>query len=150
MPNWTTPQDVIDRWIGSGAPTDTDLLNTLITDAETVILSEFPLIQSRITDLTLSADTVTFVTVRMVTRVLRNPDNATYLQQTTGPFGQARNFGEAIDIWMSPAERGMLAPNKRGKAFSIDLAPNKTDGTIYAPGDYSTDSLIWTDRDDLD
>ena len=124
MANWTSPSDVISRWIGPNPPTDETLLESLILDAETVILAEFPGIQGRIDDETLNEDVVKLVTVRMVTRILRNPENATYLQQTTGPFGQARNFGDFVDIWMTTEERTMIAPAIRGKAFSVDLAPN--------------------------
>lgn len=125
MADWTTPQDVIDRWVGGNAPTDTDLLEQLILDAETIIKAEFPAIQTRIDDESLAQANVTLVTVRMVSRILRNPENLTYWQQATGPFSQGRNFGETIDIWMAPAERTLLAPITRGKAFSIDLGPDK-------------------------
>jgi hypothetical protein len=132
MANWTIPSDVTSRWIGPNPPTDETLLEALIVDAETVILAEFPGIQARIDDETLNEDVVKLVTVRMVTRILRNPENATYLQQTTGPFGQARNFGDFVDIWMTPEERTMIAPAIRGKAFSVDLAPNSAAPTVDA------------------
>ena len=125
MANWTTPQDVIDRWVGSGVPTDMDLLEQLILDAETIILTEFPAIETRITNETLSVSNVILVTARMVMRILRNPENLTYWQQATGPFSQGRNFSEAIDIWITPAELSLLAPITRGKAFSVDLGPDK-------------------------
>lgn len=131
MALWTTFQDVADRWVGSGTPTDENLVEALLNDAETIILAEFPRIQERITAETLSLNTVKLVTVRMVTRVLRNPESLTYWQQNTGPFGQGRNFGDAIDIWMSPDERKLLTPVVRGKAFSVDLGPNKTAGGVY-------------------
>jgi hypothetical protein len=77
------------------------------------------------------------VVSRMVARVLRNPDNVSYWQQTTGPFGQARNFGESsIDIWLTPEERELLAPKRGGKAFEVDLAPYATITSI----------LGWTER----
>lgn len=129
---WATYSDVTDRWAGSNAPTDEDLVNQLIEDAEAVILVEFPKIQDRIDAGTLPLRVVTLVVCRMVSRVLRNPDNVTYLQQNTGPYGQARNFGSAaIDIWLSDEEEEMLAPKKRGKAFEVNLAPNATNGGNY-------------------
>ena len=121
--SWTTPQNVLDRWIGPGVPDDTQL----IADAEIVILSKYPLIQERIDDDRLSIDAVIFVVVRMVTRQLRNPEGLTYWQQTTGPFGQARNYGTAnLGIWLSEEEEAMLSPKVHGKAFEVDLAPNAT------------------------
>jgi hypothetical protein len=147
MTIWTTFADVTARWVGGGTPTDETLVEALITDAENVILAEFPLIQDRITANTLSADVVTLVTVRMVTRVLRNPENLTYHQQTTGPFGQARNFGSgSVDIWLSEDERRLLSPVKIGKAFSLDLGPNKTNALF--PSDIpNTSEPAWIVED---
>lgn len=130
MANWTTAQDVLDRWVGSGTPSDENLIETLLTDAEAVILAEFPRIQERITAETLSLDVVKFVSVRMVTRVLRNPEGLSYWQQNTGPFGQGRNYGDRVDIWLSDDERRLLAPSSstRGKAFSVNQAPDARSG----------------------
>jgi hypothetical protein len=123
--HWATFGDVTDRWVGNDAPTDEDLVNKLIHDAEHVILAEYPAIQDRIDAGTLAEDLVTLVVVRMVSRVLRNPENLTYWQQTTGPFGQARNFGSGgSDIFLTEDEKNLLAPKTRGKAFEINQAPN--------------------------
>ena len=121
---WTTFADVTDRWVGQNAPTDEDLVDALILDAESVILSVYPAIQDRIDAETISINVVKMVVVRMVSRVLRNPENLTYWQQQTGPFGQSRNFGGGTDIWLTEEEKTMLAPTNRGKAFTIDLAPD--------------------------
>lgn len=119
--SWATPQDVIDRWVGNDVPTDLDLVQALINDAEAVILSEYPKIQDRIDDEELSLATVVMVQCRMVMRLLRNPEALTYLQQTTGPFGQARNFGTGnSDIWLTDNELSLLAPKTRGKAFEVN------------------------------
>jgi hypothetical protein len=129
---WATFTDVTSRWAGSNVPTDEEMVSELIADAEAVILSEFPKIQDRITAGTLPVRNVTIAVVRMVSRVLRNPDNLTYWQQQTGPYGQARNFGTAgSDIWLSDEEKNLLAPKQTGKAFEIDLAPNATNGGDY-------------------
>jgi hypothetical protein len=119
--SWTTYQDVIDRWVGPGAPTDDDLVAAIILDAEAIILSEYPRIQERIDADEISLDVIKLVTVRMVSRILRNPENLTYWQQTTGPFGQARNFGSTNqDLWMSEQEKTLLSPKQRGKAFEVN------------------------------
>lgn len=128
---WATFQDVTDRWVGSNAPTDEAQVAALIQDAEAVILAEFPKIQDRIDAATLPLAVVTMVVVRMVSRVLRNPENLTYWQQQTGPFGQGRTFGKETDIWLTTDERNLLAPKKRGKAFQVDLAPFAVDGRAY-------------------
>lgn len=121
---WATFADVKDRWVGSNQPTDEALVESLIGDAEAVILSKFPKIQDRIDAETLPLGVVTMVVVRMVSRVLRNPENLSYWQQQTGPFGQARNFGSQVDIWLSEDERQLLAPNNAGKAFEVNLGSN--------------------------
>lgn len=123
--SWTTFEDVTDRWVGQNAPTDEAIVNALISDAESVVLMHYPKIQDRIDAATISINVVKMVVVRMVSRVLRNPENLTYWQQQTGPFGQARNFGSSgSDIWLTEDEKDMLAPSNRGKAFSVDLAPD--------------------------
>lgn len=121
---WATFADVTDRWVGSSAPTDEQLVEALIGDAEAVILSEFPAIQTRIDAGTLPLRLVTLVVCAMVSRVLRNPENLTYWQQQTGPFGQARNYGSSVTgLNMTDDEEEMLAPKKRGKAYEINQAP---------------------------
>ena len=122
--SWTTPQDILDRWVGGGAPTDTDLLSALILDAESVILAEYPGIQARIDSSDLSEQVVVMVVSRMVTRILRNPENLTYWQQNTGPFGQGRSFGQERDIWLTQDELNLLAPKRRGKAYEVNLGYN--------------------------
>ena len=124
---WTTPQDIRERWIGDDKPESDELLRALIADAEAVILSSYPAIQSRIDAATLSQAVVTMVTCRMVTRILRNPENASYISQTTGPFSQARNLGQT-DLWLTSDEEELLAPKKSPGAFSVDLAPKAGDG----------------------
>jgi hypothetical protein len=131
MSAWVSPQDVTDRWVGSDAPDNLDLVQALIEDAEAVILADYPAIQGRIDDEKLALSVVKMVVVRMVTRVLRNPENLSYWQQNTGPFGQGRNFGDNVDIWMTTEERNLLAPKTRGKAYEINLAPNAGVRDVY-------------------
>lgn len=134
--SWATPQDIIDRWVGNDVPTDVDLMNALIADAESVILAEFPLIQTRIDDDELPLNTVIMVVSRMVTRLLRNPENLTYWQQQTGPFGQARNYGSGNgDIWLTDNELSLLAPKRRGKAYEVDQG--------YVSKALNGEDLIW-------
>lgn len=132
--SWATPQDVVDRWVGSGAPTDIDLVQALINDAEAVILVQYPKIQDRITAGTLPLATVVMVACRMAMRILRNPEGLSYLQMSTGPFGQGKNYGSngGTDIWMTPEEIKMLAPNVKGKAFELNLAPYALPGIPVA------------------
>lgn len=133
--SWTTPQDIKDRWVGNDIPDDDDLTQALINDAEAVILAEYPKIQQRITANELPVDLVVMVVSRMVSRVLRNPESATYLQQQVGAFGQSRNLGENVDIWLSENEKQLLAPKRRGKAFEVDLGTDSVSAI--------SDDLIW-------
>lgn len=142
MSDWTSPQDIIDRWVGPGAPADTDQLAALIDDAEAIITKEYPGIQDRIDSGSLNQDLVVMVVARMVTRLLRNPEGLTYWQQQTGPFGQARNFGDGgTDIWMTVSERELLRAVNRGKSFALNLAPD----SVSPPLDVNTDleDLVW-------
>ena len=132
--SWTTPQDILDRWVGGGAPTDTDLLSALILDAEAVVLAEYPGIQARIDNSEISESVVVMVVSRMVTRILRNPENLTYWQQNTGPFGQGRSFGQERDIWLTQDELNLLAPKRRGKAYEVNLGYNALN---------TSDDMIW-------
>jgi len=142
MSVWATPQDIIDRWVGPGAPTDTDQLQALLDDAEAIVLSEYPAIQTRIDAGTLNLDLVVMVVSRMVTRLLRNPEGLSYWQQQTGPFGQARNFSDGnTDIWMTVSERELLRAVSKGKSFFVNLGPN----AVSPPLDINTDleDVIW-------
>lgn len=131
--SWTSPQDILDRWVGSGIPNDEDLLQQLINDAEAVVLAEYPRIQERIDEASLPLNTVIMVIARMVTRMLRNPENLTYWQQQTGPFGQGRNFGDERDIWLTDKEKQLLAPKSRGKAFEV----NQGYAAVSPPADFA-------------
>jgi hypothetical protein len=118
---FATFQDVLDRWVGSDQPTDDDLITALLSDAQAIIVATYPGIQARIDSGSLSADVVEMVAVRMVTRVLRNPGNLAYWQQSTGPFSQGRNFDtETRDVWLKDEEKTLLAPNTRGKAYEVN------------------------------
>jgi hypothetical protein len=138
MSTWATTTDVIDRWVGDNPPTDTDQIQLLLDDAEAVILSEYPSIQSRINTGEISAGIVKLVVTRMVIRLMRNPENLSSWQQMAGPFQQGRSFGAERDIWLTSDEMKMLAPNTKGKAFQIDLAPNAVDPTF--------EDYIWVEK----
>lgn len=134
--SWAEPQDIIDRWVGNDVPTDNELMTALIADAESVILAQYPLIQTRITNNELPLNTVIMVVCRMVTRLLRNPENLTYWQQQTGPFGQARNYGTGNgDIWMTDNELSLLAPTRRGKAYEVDQG--------YVSAQELSEDIVW-------
>ena len=134
MAIWTSAQDITDRWVGSNFPEDTEVLNALIDDAELIVLSVYPRIQDRITAGSLNENLIKLVVSRMVIRYIKNPENLTYLQQNTGPFGQGQTFGNDKDLFMTEKERQLLAPNKGGQARSISLlAGSRKAYTDYIP-----------------
>lgn len=125
--SWTLYSDVTDRWVGNDPIIQNEeLVTALIADAEAIILSEFPKIQDRIDADTLNVAVIKFVVSRQVSRVLRNPENLTYWQQNTGPFGSGKNYGSNgnTDIWLTSEEEELLSVKRGRKAFSIDTAPN--------------------------
>lgn len=131
---WATPDDITARWVGSNLPTDTDLMTALISDAEQIILAEYPGIQDRIDGGSLPVERVIFVVTQMVSRVLRNPEGLSSWQQTTGPFSQSRTFNAmdgSLGIYLQDNEVKLLAPNRGGKAFEIDLAPNASNPETF-------------------
>lgn len=122
--SWVSPQDIVDRWVGQDVPTDEDLVQALINDAETIVLATYPRIQERLDSGVLKLDVIKLVVARMAGRVLRNPENLTYWQQNVGPYGQGKNYGSGnTDIWMTDDEKDLLSPKKSGKAFDTNLAP---------------------------
>lgn len=124
---WATFQDVTDRWVGANVPTNEVLVGTIIADAESVILAQYPKIQDRITNGLLPLQTVVMVVCGMVERKLRNPGNLSQMQYATGPFSQSQSFGSGNGgLKLTSDEISLLAPKSRGKAFSVDLAPNIT------------------------
>jgi hypothetical protein len=138
---WATYEDVVARWIGSEIPAQHDeaTVETLIADAEAIILSEYPALQDRIDDEAIAIELVVFVVCQMVIRTLRNPENLTYWQQQTGPFGQGKNFSsDSLGIYMTDKEVGLLAPRRKGKAFEVDLGWN-------TPAPQWAVDEIWTD-----
>jgi hypothetical protein len=121
--SWADPQDVIDRWVGPGAPTDEDMIQRWIDDAETVLRYEVPDIEARLDEGTLTMDTVVFVVCRMVIRVLRNPRGVR--QEGVGPFNVTYTGDKPGDLWLTDDERAMLEgqPRRRQTAFTIDPTP---------------------------
>lgn len=133
---WTSYSDVADRWVGNDPIiTNEELVTALIEDAEAIILSRFPKIQDRIDAESLNVAVVKLVVSRQVSRVLRNPENLTYLQQNSGPFGSGKNYGSApgnTDIWLSEEEEKLLSVKTGHKAFSIDTAPNAVSWSTFS------------------
>lgn len=123
---WTTPADVTNAWIGEGAPTDTEKVQTWVDKAEREIRFRVPDIQARI-DADPSGDlldTARDVVVAMVVRVFRNPEGIRSINDATGPFSRSTTYGGDTPggLTLTEAELSKLS-GARGGAFTIDLIP---------------------------
>lgn len=132
MASWTTPDDVINAWIGEGKPTDEDLVQVWIDKAEREVRRRVPDIQARIdaqgaedparTDL---LEAAVDVTVAMVTRIFRNPEGYRQKQWTTGPFSGSGTVGgdNPGTLYLTDDELATLAASTSRQAYTIDLIP---------------------------
>lgn len=131
---WTSAADVIDSWIGDGAPSDAALVDSWIGRAERLVRRQVPDLQSRldveaalepvVTDL---LDTVRDVVVAMVTRVFRNPEGVRSRQESTGPFGGSVTYGgsEPGGLHVTSDELAILSGAGSGqRAFMVDMTPS--------------------------
>ncbi len=136
MATWADFQDVVDRWVGNDAPTDETLVETLLADAEQVVLSSYPAIQARIDADAMPVERVRMVVVAMVTRLLRNPEFVRTVQESVGAFSQSRTYiGNDSGLFLTDGELALLRPSAANKAFEMNLAPNAS-----AP-----DDILWID-----
>lgn len=143
---WTTADDVIDSWIGDGAPTDTALVDLWIGKAEREIRRRIPNIQLRIdaeAELEPSStellESTRDVVVAMVSRIFRNPEGVRTIQKnsTTGPFSSGDSVTMGGDqpgaLALTDDEvaklRGEVAS---GSAFMVDTLPPDA-GQVYRP-----------------
>ena len=131
---WTIAADVIDSWIGDGAPTDTGQVDIWIDKAERHIRFRVTDLQARIdaeaeldppsTEL---VDAARDVVVAMVTRLYRNPDGWRQKQVTTGPFSESGTVGgdNHGTLYLTDDELASLqGVSDRGGAFEIDMLPS--------------------------
>ena len=88
----TTPNDVIDRWIGEEIPATTGQLTVLIDDAEDMILTAIPDITTLLDAGTVTKPRYVRVVARMVHRVLHNPEGFRQRSHTSGPFSEQVMF----------------------------------------------------------
>jgi hypothetical protein len=131
--SWTNPNDVVDAWIGDGAPTDQMLIQKWVDKAEREIRAKIPTLQPRldveaalvpvVTDL---LESVIDVTVAMVTRVFRNPSGVRQTNTTTGPFTESATYGGNVPggLALTDDELAKLQGVQSRGAFTIDLIPS--------------------------
>lgn len=123
---WATPQDVIDSWIGGGAPDDLDQVQLWLDRAERMVRAKIPDLQGRL-DAEAEAPgeltaTVRDVVVAMVTRVYRNPLGLRSTMDTSGPYTKQATFGGDTPgtLFLTDEELAQLGGGQAGAAFAID------------------------------
>ena len=128
--SWVAPNDVIDSWVGSNAPTDAGRLQIWIDRAERLVRRRVTDLQLRI-DLEADADpastdlldTTKDVVIAMVTEVFKNPDGKRSFQSTTGPFTDNVTFGgdNPGKLVLLPDQEDQLSSRRKGEAYSVDM-----------------------------
>ncbi|UYB35503.1 hypothetical protein N9A08_12840 [Arthrobacter koreensis] len=143
---WTAADDVLDGWVGGGAPDDPVKVGVWIDRAERLIRKKVPSLQARLDAeaacLDMSSDlldTVRDVVAEMVTEVFLNPDRKRSVQSTQGPFSESTTFGgdNPGRLVVTPEQLALLAPDggSAGRAFSIDMIPVLSPySPFYEPG----------------
>lgn len=136
--SWTTPDDVLDAWIGDDAPNDDDQIQVWIDKAERLIRRKVPDIQARIDAEAEEAppstellDTAVDVTVAMVIRVFRNPEaiRQTNATTTAGPYSETKmlTYGGDVPGGLALTDDELAAlQGADGGAFSINLIPSSS------------------------
>lgn len=127
MASWTTPDDVLDAWIGEGEPDDEAQLQTWINKAEREIRFRVPTIQPRIdADEPDLLETAKDVVVAMVTRVFRNPEGIRQRNTTTGPFTESATYGGDMPggLGLTDDELEKLRGQSTKGAFTISMIPS--------------------------
>jgi hypothetical protein len=123
---WATVQDVKARWLTGEVPATDAQVQTLVDDAEDLVLSEFPGMETLVADGTVRQSTVVRVVSRMVLRVLRNPDGIRQIQETTGQFTGSQTYAgdNPGEVYLTDQDRRDLT-GKRGarRAFTVSTIP---------------------------
>ncbi|MEU3599889.1 hypothetical protein ABZ714_14355 [Streptomyces sp. NPDC006798] len=120
--------DVVNRWTDSSdLPATQPQVETLLSDAEAILLREFPNLVADVTAGTIPESLVVMVEVNMVTRRLRNPAGVRSIQEGAGPYQQTITHGgdDPGSLYLTDEERRLLSSNTyKNKAFSIDTTPS--------------------------
>lgn len=118
MANPVTVADIESRWRPL-TPAEQDVADVLIGDAWEILLARVPLMQTRLSDGSLSEALVVATVAAMVLRVLRNPDGKR--QESIDDYTWVRdNAVSAGLLYASADELAVLSPaGAYGSAFSV-------------------------------
>lgn len=124
---WATVHDVTSRWIASTMAPQDEVVSAYLDDASELIDAEFPDLRARAARAPQVGRRARLVCVRMVMRVLTNPDMVRSVQDTTGPFsGGVTYAAETLSgLYLSDDDRALLRPDpaRTQQAFTIDPTP---------------------------
>ena len=148
MSEWTTIEDVKDRYIGGDLPASDAEIQVLIDDAEDIVRREIEDIEDLIEGGTVPPSRVKRIVARMVIRVLRNPDGYRSTNLTTGPFSQGFTLAgdNPGELTLTDEDKDDLVPGLGGqRAFSVDLMPEGAgnEAPIWGNGDYPPYDVGW-------
>lgn len=128
--------DVVNRWTDSvELPASQSQVETLLADAESILLREFSNLVTDVTAGKIPESLVVMVEAAMVTRRLRNPAGVRSIQEGAGPYQQTITHGgdEPGSLYLSDEERRLLSTNAyKNKAFSIDQTPSTWRSSVDA------------------
>lgn len=126
MSTWATPTDVLNRWVGDGAPAQaSDTLLTFIADAEDEILRHFPKIQERIDRNELPLRRVQRVIADVVIRAYKvGNDYRSSYSETTGPFSHSGSYSDNTprSVKLTESDIAALAPDEQ-QTTMLNMAP---------------------------
>lgn len=123
---WATVDDVKDRYIGGDLPATDGEIQTLIDDAEDIIVREIPDVESLVSSGEIPVARVRRIVAKMVIRVLRNPDGYRSTNLTSGPFSQGYTWAgdNPGELTLTDEDKDDLLPGLGGqRAFSVDMMP---------------------------
>jgi len=124
---YTNVDDIKDRWLVSDPLPDDAKLETLIDEAEDIVLSAIPDLADRISDGRIPLVRLQRIVSRMVIRHIQNPTGVRQTQETTGPFTKGVTYGgdEPGSMYLTDDEKRQLLgkSSTSGRAFQIDTTP---------------------------
>jgi hypothetical protein len=126
---WATPEDVVDDWIGGGAPDDLPQVAKWIGKVERLIRYHVPTIDDRIAagNEPHLLDDARDVVIGVVHRVYRNPEGIRQRNETTGPFtGSVTYAGDVpggLALTADEIDRLSGAGHAPQRAFGVSMIP---------------------------
>lgn len=107
-------EDIVNRWTsGEPYPISQTVTETLIEDAEALILREFPTLAARIANGELAISLVKQVVARMIKGYVINGNGLTQHSQTVGPYSNSESYSSRTtryELMLTANDRAILAP----------------------------------------